>query len=359
MAAGRARSAAPSAHEPQRKRRKTAGGDDGAAADERYFDAYSSIELHMDMIVDEARTGAYRQALERLGSHLRDRVVLDVGAGTGVLSVFAARAGARVVYAVEACARMAAIAQQFVCDNGCADRVRVLHGRVESVALPEPVDVIVSEWMGYALLYEGMWRSVLYARDHLGAPGSGPPLMMPARARLLLVPTSDEERHGERVAAWDEQHYGLDWAAVQRAAAADLASSLDVADVAPDTTMAFPVELAAFDMRTVAPAAMARVRSTFETSFLVSDVLRGLALYFCVEFDEPSGGRPVVLGTGPEHVPTHWAQTGLYCSHEPFSPSGGELIAPRARCVYVSVCALHLHTQYLAYRQRRCSRMTG
>ena len=52
------------------------------------------------MIGDEARTGAYLAAIEGHAAELEGKVVLDVGCGTGILSMFAARAGARKVYAV-------------------------------------------------------------------------------------------------------------------------------------------------------------------------------------------------------------------------------------------------------------------
>jgi hypothetical protein len=70
-----------------------------ANADGTYFDSYSHIGIHREMIGDAARTGAYLKALEGHADALKGKVVLDVGCGTGILSMFAARAGARKVYA--------------------------------------------------------------------------------------------------------------------------------------------------------------------------------------------------------------------------------------------------------------------
>ena len=72
-------------------------------------------------------------------------MVLDVGCGTGILSIFAARAGASRVYAVEASA-LAAVADQMIRANGVDGVVTVLHSTAEALRLPEKVDVIVSEW---------------------------------------------------------------------------------------------------------------------------------------------------------------------------------------------------------------------
>jgi predicted RNA methylase len=54
------------------------------------------------MLKDEVRTNAFRDAIEGNPDAFKDKIVLDVGAGTGILSIFAARAGAKHVYAVEA-----------------------------------------------------------------------------------------------------------------------------------------------------------------------------------------------------------------------------------------------------------------
>lgn len=47
------------------------------------------------------------------------------------------------------------------------DKIDVIQGTIESVELPEKVDIIISEWMGYFLLRESMLDSVIYARDRL------------------------------------------------------------------------------------------------------------------------------------------------------------------------------------------------
>ena len=58
------------------------------------------IVLHQEMIKDEVRTTTYRNAMYYNRHLFHDKVVLDVGCGTGILSMFAAKAGAKHVYAV-------------------------------------------------------------------------------------------------------------------------------------------------------------------------------------------------------------------------------------------------------------------
>lgn len=117
------------------------------------------------MLKDEIRTNAYRDAIEGNPQDFKDKVVLDIGAGTGILSIFAARAGAKHVYAVEN-AEIAFFAKEIIKNNGFSDKITVLKGKMEEIVLPvEKVDIIISEWMGYFLLYESMLDSVLWARD--------------------------------------------------------------------------------------------------------------------------------------------------------------------------------------------------
>jgi len=66
-----------------------------------YFDSYSHYGIHEEMLQDEIRTKAYEFAIMRNRNLFKDKVVLDVGCGTGVLSIFAVKAGAKHVYAID------------------------------------------------------------------------------------------------------------------------------------------------------------------------------------------------------------------------------------------------------------------
>jgi protein arginine N-methyltransferase 1 len=145
-----------------------------------YFGSYSHFYIHEEMLKDKVRTNAYRMAIEGNKDDFKDKIVLDIGAGTGVLSIFAARAGAKHVYAVEN-AEIAYFAREIIKKNGLESKITVLKGKMEEVELPVPqVDIIISEWMGYFLLYESMLDSVLWARDKYLNKETGK--MLPDRA---------------------------------------------------------------------------------------------------------------------------------------------------------------------------------
>jgi histone-arginine methyltransferase CARM1 len=140
------------------------------------------------------RAGTYYAAIVENPDDFRGKAVLDVGCGSGILSLFAAQAGARVVYAVEA-SDMAHHARALAAANpALGARIRVLHGKVEEVELPEKVDVLVSEPMGTLLVNERMIESYLYARDRHLKPGGK---MFPRLGRLHLCAFSDEALYGE------------------------------------------------------------------------------------------------------------------------------------------------------------------
>ena len=109
---------------------------------------------------------------------------------------FAVKAGAKHVIGVD----MSTIiekAQEIVSVNGMADKITLLQGKMEEVTLPFPkVDIIISEWMGYFLLYESMLDTVLYARDNYLAPDG---LIFPDKATIYMAGIEDGDYKDEKI----------------------------------------------------------------------------------------------------------------------------------------------------------------
>ena len=103
-----------------------------------YFDSYAHFGIHEEMLKDEVRTLTYRNSMWHNKHLFKGKVVLDVGCGTGILFMFAAKAGAKQVIGVD----MSSIvdhAKQIVKDSGLADVVTIIRGKVEEISLPEGV----------------------------------------------------------------------------------------------------------------------------------------------------------------------------------------------------------------------------
>lgn len=109
---------------------------------------------------------------------------------------FAARAGAKHVIGVD----MSSIvekAKEIVACNGLSDKITLLQGKMEEVKLPFPhVDIIISEWMGYFLLYESMLDTVLYARDTYLSPGGS---IFPDKATMYVAAIEDGEYKDDKI----------------------------------------------------------------------------------------------------------------------------------------------------------------
>ena len=122
---------------------------------------YGQLMHQQNMLADAVRTSIYQKALVENPSDFSGATVLDVGTGTGLLAFFAAQAGARKVYAVEQAAPMAALAALLVKGNHMENVIEVVSGSLESSAIAERVDVIVSEPIGFLLVHERMLESFI------------------------------------------------------------------------------------------------------------------------------------------------------------------------------------------------------
>ena len=163
--------------------------------DSYYFDGYGYSHIHKVMLTDTVRTDSYRKSILNNPTLFKDKIVLDVGCGTGILSMFAAKAGAKKVIGVDD-SNIIVHARKIVSDNDLSDTITLIRGKMEDIDLSPhlplshpKIDVIVSEWMGYALLYETMLPSVISARDRYMNPKTG--IMWPNKTNMHIEAVSD------------------------------------------------------------------------------------------------------------------------------------------------------------------------
>jgi hypothetical protein len=117
--------------------------------DAEYFGSYSSADIHREMITDAPRTLAYRDAIAASQDAIAGKVVMDVGSGSGILSLFAAKiGGARKVWAIEA-SKIAKVAEQVVQANKLDHVVQVVNVRLEDLDLEVLTEASLSLFLSY------------------------------------------------------------------------------------------------------------------------------------------------------------------------------------------------------------------
>lgn len=294
-----------------------------------YFVSYGYISHQKRMLSDKVRMRAYSNAIMQNKKAFEGKVVLDVGAGSGVLSIWAAQAGAAKVYAVEY-TDMAHFARKNVEKNGFKDVIKVFQSSVEELELPSKVDIIISEWMGYFLLRESMLDSVIVARDRwLNAGG----LMFPSHASMQIAAiTNENDRRANEgqlqstLGEWEQFAYEMQGlynfdvtaitdAYVEEQEAYYLHSSAWI-ELRYEHVVGKPLEIKHLDLTTCTLADAEGVTETaFEAVVPYGTTVSGFAGWFTVDFHGSEANpleHKVTLSTAPEIGYTHWGQQVFY-----------------------------------------------
>ncbi|KAK7411220.1 hypothetical protein VNO78_02652 [Psophocarpus tetragonolobus] len=305
-----------------------------------YFCTYAFLYHQKEMLSDRVRMDAYFNAIFENKRHFASKTVLDVGAGSGILAIWSAQAGARKVYAVEA-TKMSEHARALVKANNLQDVVEVIEGSMEEVTLPEKVDVIISEWMGYFLLRESMFDSVIHARDRWLKPTG---VMYPSHARMWMAPIRTgigDHKLGDYESAMDDWHnfvdetktcYGVDMSTLTKPFSDEqrkyyLQTSL-WNNLHPHQVIGTAAIIKEIDCLTATVADIEKVRSNFSLSITMEHTkLCGFGGWFDVHFrgrTEDPAEHEIELTTAPSvDYGTHWGQQ-VFLLHPPMHLSQGD-----------------------------------
>ena len=266
-----------------------------------YFSSYSSFHIHEEMLKDTVRTRSYQRAIQDNPEDFKDKIVMDIGAGTGILSIFAAKAGAKHVYAIEY-AEIAIFAKEIIKQNGLEDKITVIKGKMEEIELPvDKVDIIISEWMGYFLLYESMLDSVLFARDKYLRKGGK---MLPDRADLYVAALEDSAYKAQKKSFWNDV-YGVNMSCLTPTVMREpLVDQVDSNMIMSTESKILSLDLVNCKKEDV------EFTAKYELKMLYNDRVHGLIAWFDTPFSNLT--RPVVLSTSPYKKYTHWKQTVFY-----------------------------------------------
>jgi len=284
----------------------------------QYFQFYGYLSQQQNMMQDYIRTSTYQSAILQNANEFKGKVVLDVGAGTGILSYFAIQAGARKVYAVEA-SNMAQYAKELAKSNKSCDSVEVIAGKIEEISLPEDVDIIISEPMGYMLFNERMLETYLHAKKWLKPGGN----MYPTKGDLYVAPFTDDAlfmEHFGKSSFWCQtSFYGVNLTTLRQAALQEYFRQpiVDTFDVR--ILMAKPC-VHSTNFLTTSEEQLQNIHIPLQYTMLMTGTIHGLAFWFDVAF--LGQNNHVYLSTAPQEPLTHWYQVRCLLPNPVFVRAG-------------------------------------
>ncbi len=267
------------------------------------LDKISSSKIegwHFDMLGDLKRNEGYDEAIKRV---IRGgETVLDIGTGSGLLSMMCARAGARHVYTCETIQAIAQAAQQVISDNGYAGTISIIPKQSNSLKIgqeiPAKVDVLVSEVLDSGLLGEGVLPTVRHAREKLLKEGGR---IIPAAATVkgMLI----ESNHLHAIAPLDHIS-GFDLRSFGRFQVKDVYRRETLNNV-PYKSISKEFKVLDIDFYNLPPAVAPEApnRHTLEVEISHDGELHAVAFWFDLHLDEQ-----LSLSSGPEGEMIHWGQ---------------------------------------------------
>ena len=273
----------------------------------RYGNAGAELlDYHLSMLLDDVRMRAYQEAIA--GSVRPGDVVVDIGAGTGILSFLACSAGASKVYAIEGGPAIE-FARELCQRNGFDDRVVLINEWSTAVDLPEPADVVITETIGNAAIDEGIIAWTIDARRRLLRTGG---LVLPRRVGMWTAAVESWDDHAQ-VSDWSAPTLPVDYSVVRDVAARTFWS----ADLRKDQLLTEPTLVVDVDLRAVADET---VTASGELSARRDGTLHGLACWF--DADLADG---ITLSNSPPTASPSWAQGYLPIS-QPLAVTTGDLL---------------------------------
>ncbi|XP_050428105.1 protein arginine N-methyltransferase 3-like [Adelges cooleyi] len=288
--------------------------------DQSYFGSYSSVDIHFEMLKDKVRTQSYCSAILLNAPKFAGKTVLDLGTGSGILSMFMAKARAAKVFAVDEADIMYNAIDNFR-ENGFESIIVPIKGRIEDVTLPvEKVDVIVSEWMGYFLLFESMLDSLIFARNKFLNKGG---VILPNECNLFISGVSDTEKYNEVLGFWSDV-YGFHMPSLKT----ETLNKAHIDIVPADCIVTEEVKLCTFNMYTC-DTNSTNFKVQFQLNITKTCPLTSIVGYFDSIFENENS---ITMSTAPQSIPTHWKQT-VFLLPDPINVTKGDILDGEFQCI--------------------------
>lgn len=269
------------------------------------------FDFHHSMLMDERRTTSFLQALLR---RVRPGdVVVDIGTGTGVLSLFAVIAGASRVYAIEQ-GPMADVAAEIAKRNNLTDRIEIINGWSTEATLPERADVLVTETIGNMGFEEGILGWVADARKRLLRPGA---MIVPGTVSMVVAAVESPRDYAE-IARLRRPVYEFDFTPLGELAAHTILWT----DFSPVSVVTEPVTVVEVD---IATADRVDVSGSTALTARRDAVVHGIGAWFTAEL-----APGIAISNKPPSRTPGWSQ-GFLPLPEPVSVTKSDRLAVEIR----------------------------
>lgn len=272
-------------------------GYDGSAVD--------MFDFHHSMLADEPRTAAFLRAI--LATVNAGDVVVDIGSGTGVLSLFAAMAGASRVYSIER-EPIIEVARDVASRNGLSEAVVFIEGSSLDIELPELADVLITETIGNCGFDEGISAWIADAKERFLKPNAPiVPQQVDAVASLVSVP-----RDYASIERWSRPLMTLDFAPLRRVALNNILWT----DLSPAAIVTSPAVVFGTDHSSEPESLSGGVR----VEALKDAVVHGIGLWF-----RSTLAAGISITNAPPNAVPSWDH-GFLPLDEPVNVHAGELV---------------------------------
>lgn len=257
-----------------------------------FIPEYDLLPVHKLMLADNIRTHCYCRAIKRKTKN--NSVIVDLGAGTGILSLAAAKAGAKKVYAIEK-SKIIKVADKLINDNNLSEKIVLINKSSNDTVLKEKADLLVSEWMGVHVMQENMLVDFIELRDRV-LKSNG--VLIPQSVDIWLAPLKEFSCFDPEIMRWLNPVEGFDCSEVFKLSLNDI--YIDI--VQPENLAAEGKLVHTIDLYTVKKYHEMKIVDRFP--FHSSSSVRGICGWFKANLAED-----IILDTAPGSIPTHWQQT--------------------------------------------------
>lgn len=257
------------------------------------------------MLTDDIRTQRFKECIER--TVRKGDVVIDLGTGTGIMAIWAAKAGAKKVYAFEE-ADVADVAKAVIADNCLQNVIEVLRANSMDINISEQADVLIAELVGHFFFEEGIVEYVADVRDRLLRPNGK---VIPSDVSVYLAPV-------ELGDSFREIHFWREWSEpTLKAVCHSAANTAYVEWLEPSCLLAREVVAFHLDSSCWSKKVMeAKLESTIER--------KGFLDAYAGWFDLNLGSN-IHIATGPSDPRTHWQQC-VFPLERPVQVSPGDRV---------------------------------